>query len=108
MTLPAVPLVRYVPAMPTGDGQAFAALVDGWSGSMLRMVRLHVPTDSAADEVVQETWLAVLTGLDKLGGESSLRTWVYSILLKQAKSRGHISEAARGRLLDAFADWRRR
>jgi RNA polymerase sigma-70 factor (ECF subfamily) len=91
---------RYVPAMPTGDDrdlvaalragdeQAFTALIDGWSGSMLRMARLHVPTDSVAEEVVQDTWLAVLTGLGGFRGESSLRTWVYSILVNQAKTRG--------------------
>jgi RNA polymerase sigma-70 factor (ECF subfamily) len=55
---------------------------------MLRMARLHVPTDSVAEEVVQETWLAVLMGLDRFRGESSLRTWVYRILLNQAKTRG--------------------
>ena len=55
---------------------------------MLRMARLHVPTDSVAEEVVQETWLAVLTGLDRFRAESSLRTWVYRILLNQAKTRG--------------------
>ena len=91
---------RYFPDMPAGDDrdlvaalrdgdeQAFAALIDGWSGSMLRMARLHVPTDSVAEEVVQETWLAVLTGLEKFRGDSSLRTWVYRILLNQAKTRG--------------------
>ena len=94
---------RYLPAMPdaptwddrdlvaslrAGDEQAFAALIDGWSGSMLRMARTHVPTDSLAEEVVQDTWLAVLTGLDRFRGESSLRTWVYRILLNQAKTKG--------------------
>jgi RNA polymerase sigma-70 factor (ECF subfamily) len=91
---------RYVPDMPTGDDRdlvtalrageegAFAAMVDGWSGSMLRTARLHVPTDSAAEEVVQETWLAVLTGLEGFRGEASLRTWVYRILINQAKTRG--------------------
>lgn len=77
-----------VTALRAGDQQAFAALVDGWSGSMLRMARAHVPTDSVAEEVVQETWLAVLTGLDRFRAESSLRTWVYQILLNQAKTRG--------------------
>ncbi len=77
-----------VAALRDGDEQAFAALIDGWSGSMLRMARLHVPTDSVAEEVVQETWLAVLTGLEKFRGDSSLRTWVYRILLNQAKTRG--------------------
>ncbi len=92
------PPAQYVPAMGddrdlvaalrAGDPQAFAAMIDGWSGSMLRMARLHVPTDSVAEEVVQETWLAVLTGLDRFRGESSLRTWIYRILLNQAKTRG--------------------
>jgi RNA polymerase sigma-70 factor (ECF subfamily) len=92
--LPAVPPVPtgddrdLVEALRAGDQQAFAALIDGWSGSMLRMARMHVPTDSVAEEVVQETWLAVLTGLARFRGESSLRTWVYRILLNQAKTRG--------------------
>jgi RNA polymerase sigma-70 factor, ECF subfamily len=77
-----------VDALRGGDEPAFAALIDGWSGSMLRMARLHVPTDSIAEEVVQETWLAVLTGLSRFRGDSSLRTWVYRILLNQAKTRG--------------------
>ena len=77
-----------VAALRAGEEQAFAALIDAWSGSMLRLARLHVPTDSVAEEVVQETWLAVLTGLDRFRGESSLRTWVYRILLNQAKTRG--------------------
>lgn len=77
-----------VAALLAGDEQAFVTLVDGWSGSMLRLARLHVPTDSAAEEVVQETWLAVLKGLASFRAESSLRTWVYQILLNQAKTRG--------------------
>jgi RNA polymerase sigma-70 factor (ECF subfamily) len=77
-----------VAALLAGDEQSFAALVDGWSGSMLRLARLHVPTDSVAEEVVQETWLAVLKGLGSFRAESSLRTWVYGILVNQAKTRG--------------------
>jgi len=71
-----------------GDEQTFAALVAGWSGWMLRLARQHVPTASLAEEVVQETWLAVLEGLERFRGESALRTWVYRILLNQAKRRG--------------------
>jgi RNA polymerase sigma-70 factor, ECF subfamily len=77
-----------VTRLRAGDEQTFAALVDGWSGWMLRLAREHVPTASAAEEVVQETWLAVLEGLDRFRGEASLRTWVYRIVLNQAKRRG--------------------
>lgn len=71
-----------------GDEETFAALVDGWSGWMLRLARQHVSTPSVAEEVVQETWLAVLEGLARFRGDASLRTWVYRILVNQAKSRG--------------------
>jgi RNA polymerase sigma-70 factor, ECF subfamily len=77
-----------VQALRSGDEQAFAALVDTWSGWMLRLAREHVATGSLAEDVVQETWLAVLEGLDGFRGEASLRTWVYRILVNQAKRRG--------------------
>jgi RNA polymerase sigma-70 factor (ECF subfamily) len=77
-----------VTSLRAGDEQAFAALVDGWSGWMLRLAREHVPTRGAAEDVVQETWLAVLKGLDGFRGDASLRTWVYRILVNQAKRRG--------------------
>lgn len=77
-----------VDALRAGDADAFARLVDGWAGSMLRLARHHVATDGAAEEVVQETWLAVLTGLSRFRGQASFRTWVYRILVNQAKTRG--------------------
>jgi RNA polymerase sigma-70 factor, ECF subfamily len=77
-----------VAALRSGDEQAFAGLVDGWSGWMLRLAREHVPSPAVAEEVVQETWLAVLQGLDKFRGDASLRTWVYRIVVNQAKRRG--------------------
>ena len=77
-----------VAALRNGDEQTFAALVDGWAGWMLRVAREHVPTQSAAEEVVQETWLAVLEGIERFRAEASLRTWVHRILLNQARRRG--------------------
>src|SRR3954454_4625540 len=77
-----------VERLKAGDEQTFAALVDGWSGWMLRLAREHVPTPSVAEEVVQETWLAVLEGIDGFRGDAALRTWVYRILLNQARRRG--------------------
>lgn len=71
-----------------GDEAAFAAIVSGWSPMMLRVARGHVSTDASCEEVVQETWMAVVRGLDGFEGRSSLRTWVFRILTNLAKTRG--------------------
>ena len=51
------------------------------------MARTFVRTPSAADDVVQETWLAVIRGLDSFEGRSSLSTWIFSILANRARTR---------------------
>jgi RNA polymerase sigma-70 factor (ECF subfamily) len=71
-----------------GDEDAFMDLVERWSPSMLRVARMYVPSAAVAEEVVQETWLAVLAGLDRFEERSSLRTWVFSILVNRARTRG--------------------
>ena len=55
---------------------------------MLRIALLYVSSPSVAEEVVQETWLAVLTGLERFEGRSSLKTWLFRILTNKAKTRG--------------------
>jgi RNA polymerase sigma-70 factor (ECF subfamily) len=70
-----------------GDEAAFALVLDQWSPSMLRLARSFVSTPDSAAEVVQDTWLAVLRALDRFEGRSSLRTWVYRILVNTAKRR---------------------
>lgn len=70
------------------DEQAFAALVREWSPSMLRLVRTYVSDRAAAEEVVQEAWLGVLQGIDRFEGRSSLKTWVYRILINRAMTKG--------------------
>jgi RNA polymerase sigma-70 factor (ECF subfamily) len=77
-----------VAALRAGDEAAFARLVKDWSRSMLMLARNFVSTDASAEEVVQDTWLAVIRGIDKFEGRSSLRTWVYRILVNTAKRRG--------------------
>jgi RNA polymerase sigma-70 factor (ECF subfamily) len=71
-----------------GDERAFADVVDRWSPAMLRVARSYVSTDASAEEVAQEAWLAVLRGLGAFEGRSSLRTWVFRILVNLAKTRG--------------------
>ncbi len=70
------------------DEAAFALLVDSWSGGLSRLARSFVATNESAAEVVQDTWLAVIKGIDAFEGRSSLKTWVYRILVNTAKRRG--------------------
>jgi RNA polymerase sigma-70 factor, ECF subfamily len=71
----------------SGDERAFEALVNRYDGSLRRVARTFVRTPSAVDDVVQETWLGVLRGLHAFEGRSSLRTWIFSILVNQARTR---------------------
>ena len=71
-----------------GDEAAFQTLVDRHDGALRRVARNFVHTAAAADEVAQETWLAVVAGLDRFEGRSSLRTWIFTILVNQARTRG--------------------
>ncbi|MGH9244556.1 MAG: RNA polymerase sigma factor, partial [Acidimicrobiales bacterium] len=67
---------------------AFAWLLDRYAGPLRRLARTFVATASAADEVVQETWLAVIEGLDRFEQRSALKTWIYRILMNKARTRG--------------------
>jgi RNA polymerase sigma-70 factor (ECF subfamily) len=75
-------------ALRRGDEYAFAHLLDRYGGRMLRLAMIYVPSRAVAEEVVQETWLAVLQGLSRFEGRSSLRTWIFRILTNRAKTRG--------------------
>jgi RNA polymerase sigma-70 factor, ECF subfamily len=79
------PDAELVDRLRGGDEEAFALVLDDWSPGMLRLARSFVATPESAAEVVQDTWLAVLRGLDRFEGRSSLRTWVYRILVNTAK-----------------------
>lgn len=85
-TLP--PDAALVPALRDGDDLAFAGVFDLWSASMISLARSYVSTHASAEEVVQDTWLAVITGINGFAGRSSFKTWVYRILVNTAKRRG--------------------
>jgi RNA polymerase sigma-70 factor, ECF subfamily len=70
-----------------GDERAFEALLAQHDGALRRVARTFVRTDSAVDDVVQETWLGVVRGLAAFESRSSLRTWIFSILVNQARTR---------------------
>ena len=85
---PLPPDDELVRRLRAGDEAAFVLVLDRWSPGMVRLARSFVSTPDSAAECVQDTWLAVLEGLDRFEGRSALRTWVYRILVNTAKRRG--------------------
>ena len=88
MTLATTEESELLARLRAGDEQAFDALVGRLYGTMLTVARTYVKDRAVAEEVVQETWLGVINGLDRFEGRSSLKTWILSILVNQAKTRG--------------------
>jgi RNA polymerase sigma-70 factor, ECF subfamily len=72
----------------SGDERAFVGLVECYQEQMLRLAASFVPSRAVAEEVVQDTWLALLRGLDTFEGRSSLKTWLFTILVNQARTTG--------------------
>jgi len=77
-----------VTALGRGDADAFAALVDRHSRAMIRVAMAYVPSRAAAEEVVQETWIGVMRGIDGFERRSSLKTWIFRILTNVAMRSG--------------------
>ena len=72
----------------SGDEQAFAKLVERYHPAMVRLARGYVRTREVAEEVAQEAWLGLLRGLEGFEGRSSLRTWLFRIVVNRAISAG--------------------
>jgi RNA polymerase sigma-70 factor (ECF subfamily) len=77
---------RLLERLRGGEESAFVALVERHGPSLRRLARTYA-SESVADDVVQETWIAVLHGLDGFEGRASLRTWIIRILMNVARSR---------------------
>ena len=77
-----------VRALQAGDEQVFAAVMDWYSGSLLRLAMSYVPSRAVAEEVVQETWMGVFEGIHRFESRSSFKTWLFRILTNRAKTRG--------------------
>lgn len=75
-------------ALRAGDERAFLALVNRHHAAMVRVAATYVRSRAVAEEVVQETWVGVLRGLHLFEGRSSLKSWIFSILVNCAKGRG--------------------
>jgi RNA polymerase sigma-70 factor, ECF subfamily len=77
-----------VARLRAGEEQAFVTLVARHHAAMLRLAGSYVPSRAVAEEVVQDTWVGVLRGIDGFAGRSSFRTWLFRILVNRATSTG--------------------
>ena len=77
-----------VDALLQGDGDAFAWLLDTYDAPLRRLARMYVATDAVAEDVVGDTWVAVIRGLERFERRSSLKTWLFRILMNVARTRG--------------------
>ena len=74
--------------MLSGDESSFATVVERYAAPMLRVALLYVRDRTVAEEVVQETWVSALRGLDRFEHRSSFKTWLFTILVHGARRRG--------------------
>jgi RNA polymerase sigma-70 factor (ECF subfamily) len=78
---------RVLRALREGDERAFETLVDTYGPALMRVALTYAPSRAVAEEVVQETWLGVLSGLDRFEERCSLKTWIFRIMVNRAKTR---------------------
>jgi RNA polymerase sigma-70 factor (ECF subfamily) len=86
-TLLSSPDEALIPRILAGNEQAFAVLVGRYHKRMVRLALSFVHTPASAEEMAQETWLAVIHGIDRFEGRSSFKVWLFRILANRAKSR---------------------
>jgi RNA polymerase sigma-70 factor, ECF subfamily len=83
-----------VAGLRAGEERTFNQLFARKYAMMRRVARGYAPSDAIAEEIVQDTWLAVLEGIDRFQARSSLDTWIFSILINQARKRGQREQRA--------------
>jgi len=90
-----------VSALRAGDERTFRELFARTYPTLKRVARGYVASDAVAEEIVQETWMAVVTGIGRFESRSTLGTWIFSILTNQAKS--HCAREGRALPFSSFA-----
>ena len=71
-----------------GDEKAFTELVVRYNATLIRIALYYVNTQASAEDVAQDTWIAVLRGIDRFEGRSSFKTWLFHILVNRARTTG--------------------
>jgi RNA polymerase sigma-70 factor (ECF subfamily) len=77
-----------VARLKVGEEQAFREVVELYQPALLRLARTFVSTAALAEDVVQDTWLGVVRGIGRFEGRSSLKTWIFRILVNRARTAG--------------------
>src|SRR6202023_2411213 len=80
--------VELLTRLRNGDGEAFLMLVERYQQPMLRLARSMVGSGAVAEEAVQDTWMGVVRGIEQFQGRSSLKTWLFRILVNRTRSAG--------------------
>jgi RNA polymerase sigma-70 factor, ECF subfamily len=71
-----------------GDERAYIDLVSRYHEPLVRVARFYVANDASAEDVAQETWIAVLRGIERFEGRSTLKTWLFRICVNRARTAG--------------------
>jgi RNA polymerase sigma-70 factor (ECF subfamily) len=79
---------RVIAGLRAGDEAVFAEMVDKYHGSLVRVAMRYVPSRAVAEEVAQDTWIGVIEGIGRFEGRSTVKTWLYKILIYRARARG--------------------
>src|SRR3954451_16795699 len=83
-----------VERLRAGDESAFVELVRRYQPRLLRLAESTVGSRAVAEEACQDTWLAVLRGVDRFEGRSSFKTWLFRVLLNRARTRASREQRA--------------
>jgi RNA polymerase sigma-70 factor (ECF subfamily) len=75
-------------ALRRRDESAFVDLVNRYQGTLVRMAMIYAGSRAVADEIVQDTWLGVIQGIDRFEGRAAFKTWLFRILVNRARTRG--------------------
>ncbi|HVV35676.1 MAG TPA: RNA polymerase sigma factor [Acidimicrobiales bacterium] len=94
-----------VEKMRAGDEAAFREIVARYQDRLLRLAQATVGSRAVAQEVTQDTWLAVLRGVDRFEGRSTFKTWLFNILMNRARTAAH-KETRAGRPDETVGDER--
>jgi RNA polymerase sigma-70 factor (ECF subfamily) len=79
---------QVVDCLRRGEESAFVSLISRYHTLMVRVAMMYVADQATAEEIVQDTWIGVLEGIDRFEGRSSIKTWIFKILTNKARTRG--------------------